>query len=317
MLKTSFLSGLAAIAVTAALVGAADAQGRPAKQLFGGLATPAPLSDSAVGSYAKGCMAGGEALPLDGPTWQAMRLSRNRYWGLPELVAYIEKFANDANRLDGWPGLLVGDMSQPRGGPMLSGHASHQIGLDVDIWFDPMPARILTRQERENVAARSYVKPGTRTVLNTSMWTEGHSKMIRRAASYPEVQRIFVNPGVKKELCGWAGADRGWLRKVRPWYYHHDHLHVRLHCPAGMAGCTPQGDPPVGDGCGSELDEWLDESRYRPPKEPPKGPFRYKRPMTVDDLPVACRSVLAAGADGIDVPDFPWAPVPHPRPAVN
>jgi murein endopeptidase len=30
-------------------------------------------------------------------------------------------------------GLLIGDMSQPRDGPMLYGHSSHQIGLDVDI----------------------------------------------------------------------------------------------------------------------------------------------------------------------------------------
>jgi hypothetical protein len=38
----------------------------------------------------------------------------------------------------GWgKGLYIGDISQPRGGPMTSGHASHQIGLDADIWMLP------------------------------------------------------------------------------------------------------------------------------------------------------------------------------------
>ncbi len=304
-----------ALGLAPAFADAALAQGQRAKDLFGHIATPAPVAEAAVGSYAKGCLAGGEALAVDGPTWQAMRLSRNRNWGMPELVAYIEKFATDAHEKDGWPGLLVGDMSQPRGGPMLSGHASHQIGLDVDIWFDPMPDRILTRSEREKVGARSYILKGTATRLNTEMWTEDHSQLIKRAASYPEVQRIFVNAGIKNELCQWAGEeDRAWLRKVRPWFLHHDHLHVRLYCPDGLEGCTPQGEPPVGDGCGPELAKWLDESRYQPPKAPPKGPFRFKRPMTIDDLPGACRAVLAAGEDGVDVPPGPYAPLPRLRP---
>ena len=87
----------------------------PAYSLFGEVAGPAPLASEAVGFYAGGCLAGGEALPVDGPYWQAMRLSRNRYWGHPSLVAYLERLAADAAQLDGWPGLLVGDMSQPRG----------------------------------------------------------------------------------------------------------------------------------------------------------------------------------------------------------
>ena len=90
------------------------------------------------GSYAKGCIAGAVAIPTDGPAWQAMRLSRNRRWGHPDMIALIEQFSQDAQKL-GWPGLLLGDISQPRGGPMLSGHASHQVGLDADIWFTPMP----------------------------------------------------------------------------------------------------------------------------------------------------------------------------------
>jgi penicillin-insensitive murein endopeptidase len=130
---------------------AAKPAGPPAKELFGTAKTPAPLNARSIGFYAKGCLAGATALPIDGIAWQAMRLSRNRNWGHPNLVALVEKLAIDARTHDGWPGLLVGDISQPRGGPMVSGHASHQVGLDADIWLIPMPNRRLTEQEREDL----------------------------------------------------------------------------------------------------------------------------------------------------------------------
>src|SRR5262245_55292164 len=103
----------------------------PAKELFGAAPGPAPLAARAIGSYARGCLAGAVALPINGPDWQVMRLSRNRNWGHPRLLDFLERFAADAHNLDGWPGLLIGDMSQPRGGPMVNGHSSHQIGIDV------------------------------------------------------------------------------------------------------------------------------------------------------------------------------------------
>ena len=146
---------------------------------------------------------------------------------------FLERFANDARRLDHWPGLLVGDMSQPRGGPMVTGHTSHQIGLDVDIWLTPMPDRILTPQERENITAVSMLKdPFT---VDPDKWTPLHTKLIKRAASYPEVDRIFVHPAIKKVLCEQAGNDRRWLAKVRPWWNHYYHFHVRVKCSPGPA----------------------------------------------------------------------------------
>ena len=92
---------------------------------------------------------------------------------MPVLVDYIETLANDAKVLDGWPGLLIGDMSQPRGGPMATGHASHQIGLDVDVWLDPMPDHTLSDAERESIGATSYIKPGTQRELDKALWTDG------------------------------------------------------------------------------------------------------------------------------------------------
>ena len=303
---------LAMICLLAPLL-AAEAQQRPVKQFFGEVATGSPAAAHSIGFYAKGCLAGGEALPVDGPAWQAMRLSRNRNWGTPGLVAFIEKLANDVRQFDGWSGLLVGDMSQPRGGPMISGHSSHQTGLDVDVWFDPMPDRVLSAQERETIGASSYIRQGTNTDLDVARWGEAHNRLIRRAASYPEVQRIFVNASIKKALCAWAGDDRAWLRKVRPWYRHEDHLHVRLHCPKGMKNCKRQDPTVAGDGCGDNLTWWLNPARYKPAK----GPIRLKPELTMGDLPAACRNVLSAGADGIDIPHGPYAPLPRLRPQIN
>ena len=131
----------------------------PAKQLFGRKTNAATLEARAIGFYSRGCLAGGQALPINGETWQVMRLSRNRNWGHPGLIAFLERFANKVPEINGWPGLLLGDMAQPRGGPMITGHASHQIGLDADIWLTPMPDRELSRPERENMSAVNMVRP--------------------------------------------------------------------------------------------------------------------------------------------------------------
>lgn len=265
---------------------------RPAKELFGAAAAPAAMQPTPVGFYSKGCLAGGVALPATGPNWQAMRLSRNRYWGHPELLDYIEKLARDAAR-EGWNGLLVGDMSQPRGGPMLTGHASHQTGLDVDIWVQPMPSRILTARERETVSARSIVKPGPH-VMPEENWDPALGRMIRRAALDRRVERIFVAPGIKRKLCETATGDRSWLSRIRPYYGHDDHIHVRLGCPPGTP-CTAQAAPPGGDGCGSALAWWYTDEPYRPAKPSATKP----RPMTLSALPPLCRAVLDAASASV------------------
>jgi penicillin-insensitive murein endopeptidase len=106
-----------------------------------------------VGFYAHGCIAGAEGLPIDGEAWQVMRLSRNRYFAHPDMIALVKRLAATGKEDAGWSGILVGDMSQPRGGPMLTGHASHQVGLDADIWLTPAPDRRLSRNEREEMSA--------------------------------------------------------------------------------------------------------------------------------------------------------------------
>src|SRR5881394_3504107 len=264
--------------------------GPPAKELFGAAKTPAPMAARAIGFYAKGCLAGATALPVDGPAWQAMRLSRNRNWGHPKLVALVEKLAVEARAHDAWPGLLVGDISQPRGGPMLTGHASHQVGLDADIWLTPMPERRLSREEREETSAVMMVR-ADRLDIDPSSWTPSHLAVIRAAAQEPSVQRIFVNAAIKKALCRDAKGDRGWLHKIRPMYGHDYHFHIRIKCPPGSGECESQPDPGADEGCKpADLAFWFKDSIIHPkrPKEPPKP----KPPMTMAQLPPACRQVL-------------------------
>jgi penicillin-insensitive murein endopeptidase len=276
-------------------------KGPPAKMLFGAVDAPAPLAARAIGSYAKGCLAGAVSLPINGPDWQVMRLSRNRNWGHPRLLDYLERLASDARALDGWPGLLIGDMSQPRGGPMITGHTSHQVGLDADIWLTPMPDRILTREEREEISAVSMLKDPFS--VNPSVFTALQVKLLRRAASYPQVARIFVHPAIKRALCEQAGKNRAWLGKVRPWWNHFYHFHVRLTCPPGMESCGNQPPTKDDDGCGQELAEWYKMLRQseiamaRPPV-PSTTPPPKKKLLGLNDLPAECKTVLNSGDGG-------------------
>jgi penicillin-insensitive murein DD-endopeptidase len=162
--------------------------------------SPARLATHSIGFYNKGCLAGAKALPISGKTWQVMRPSNNRNWAHPDMVAMLERLSAKAHEVAGWPGLLVEDMSQPRGGPMLTGHASHQIGLDADIWLTPMPKKQLSRIEREEMSAINMVR-ADRLDIDPSVWTPAHLLVIRAAAQEPRVERIFVNAAIKKALC--------------------------------------------------------------------------------------------------------------------
>jgi penicillin-insensitive murein endopeptidase len=266
-----------------------------AKTLFSAVKLPTLGQAMAIGYYPRGCLQGGVELPVNGPTWQVMRLSRNRNWGHPSLVRFLEKFAPAAAKATGWKGILVGDMAQPRGGPLPFGHLSHQIGLDVDIWFMPMPDHTLTPEEREKISASNLVADDWKH-LNPKTWTPQHVAFIKTAAEQPNVERVLVNAAIKKELCR-VDPKASWLAKVRPWYGHHDHIHVRLACPADSPSCRKQ--PPVtgDDGCSDKaLAYWFSDKVLRPAKAPPTTPAKPPKPVTLADMPPACKNVLDAPA---------------------
>ncbi|MBL4767717.1 MAG: penicillin-insensitive murein endopeptidase, partial [Rhodobacteraceae bacterium] len=224
-----------------------------AKQLFGAKTTGSHQKATPYGSYAKGCVAGAVQLPETGATWQAMRLSRNRNWGHPQMIDFIGDLGKFAAKQPGWKGLYVGDISQPRGGPMLSGHRSHQIGLDADIWMLPTSRLNLSRQKRESISSISTRR--AKGAYVNSNWSRAHHRILRAAAKDKRVARIFVIAGAKVQMCNDEKGNRKWLRKIRPLGNHDYHFHVRLKCPKRSRGCDTQVAPPPGDGC--------DEARLR------------------------------------------------------
>ncbi|MCV2893534.1 penicillin-insensitive murein endopeptidase [Lentibacter sp. XHP0401] len=277
------------VSTKSAAVVPASMQGKLAKQLFGAMPGASSQSSAAYGSYAKGCLAGGVQLAETGPTWQAMRLSRNRNWGHPELVDFVQNLSRFAATQPGWEGLYVGDMSQPRGGPMLSGHRSHQIGLDADIWMLAPKRLNLSAKERENLSSISLRR--SNGAYTNDNYTRQHMEIMKAAAKDPRVSRIFVFPGAKVRMCNEEKGDKSWLRKVRPWWGHHYHFHVRLNCPQGTRGCVNQAAPPAGDGCG-DAQTWVNNILNPPPPDPNAKPAAPRREYTLADLPNQCVGVL-------------------------
>jgi len=242
----------------------------PAKEVFGRVMTPTEVETRSIGFYARGCLAGAKALPVDGDAWQVMRLSRNRNWGHPAMIAFLERFSRKAAREGVWPGILIGDISQPRGGPMLTGHASHQVGLDADVWLTPMPAIDMVRPDG--------------LAVDPAHWSTRQAGIIKAAAEEPEVERIFVNAAIKKALCETA-AGQPWMNKVRAYWGHNYHFHIRIACPPGDAECQPQDPVPPGDGCDKSLAWWFTDEALHP------APGKPKPPLTLAQLPPECRNV--------------------------
>jgi penicillin-insensitive murein endopeptidase len=247
-----------------------------------------PLSGppEVIGSFNAGCIVGAAALPLVGDGYQVMRPSRNRYYGHPTLVRFVERLAQQAAARGGR--LLVGDLGQPRGGPMPNGHRSHQSGLDVDIWFLQQPReRVLSRADTERIEMPTMVR-ATEGAINHARWSPRYRDVLKLAAQSPDVDRIFVNAIIKQALCD-TEMDRGWLNKLRPWWGHDAHFHVRLACPPGDGQCKSQKSFPPGDGCDADLANWV-----RDIVQATLSPKRHKKPEppSAENLPTACNTVL-------------------------
>ncbi|HYG87813.1 MAG TPA: penicillin-insensitive murein endopeptidase [Azospirillum sp.] len=283
MAKLLFASTAAFIAAAclSASVGAAETKTIPATFTPPSLMVPSPGAAQPIGSYANGCIQGAGELPPEGPGYQVVNLSRHRNFGHPVLLDYITGLARRV-RSESLGRLAVGDLSQPRGGRMELAHASHQIGLDADVWFDlDLPS--LPRSQRERTDLPSMVS-GTTQRVDPSRFGPRQRRLLRLAASDERVTRIFVNPAIKLALCEGETGDRTWLRKIRPWFGHAAHFHVRLECPAGSTSCVPQSPIPPGDGCNAELLSWFE------PKAPPR---EHAKPSAPPPPPPACVALFA------------------------
>ena len=254
--------------------------------------TIAPTAGPAqvIGRPWNGCLAGAVSLPWDGPGFEVLRPAEHRYFGHPETVGFVERLGREAHAA-GLPNFYVGDMAQPRGGPMSSNHVSHETGIDVDIWFtlDTVPGL--------PVADRTTLEPppmvlADQSAIDPAQFGPHQVTLLRLAASDPLVDRIFVNPAIKEALChGYGGAgqgDRTWLERVRPWYGHKAHFHVRLKCPPGSLLCVAQPLVPPGDGCDPAIFAWWAQELSKP--KPPTPAVPPARPP----LPAACTALSPA-----------------------
>jgi len=241
---------------------------------------PVPGSAQSIGAFSNGCLVGAQALPTVSDTYQVMRTDQRRYFGHPDLVQFIQRLGNQTAAY-GMGTLLIGDMGMPAGGRFNGGHASHQSGLDVDIFLQ-LPKTRWTAAQLLKPQALDLVSRDGRQVV-PSLWKPEIGSLIKLAAEDSEVTRIFVNPAIKQRLCLDAGIERDWLRKVRPWFQHRAHMHVRLRCPAGSLECQDQPLPPDGDGCGAELQSW-----FEPAKPGTSSPAKQVPPP----LPPSCQALL-------------------------
>jgi len=246
--------------------------------------TTAPGPSSVIGGPSNGCIAGAEALPANGTGFVNIRRHRDRYYGHPETLRLVKDLGRALSKRSDEL-MMVGDLSQPRGGLMSSMHRSHQNGLDVDIWFHlATSARKANGQHPEEKDPRSMVAPGGERLSKD--WGEDQKTLLRTAAKDPRVDRIMVNPAIKRALCRSENGDRKWLRKLRPWWGHDAHFHVRLKCPKGSTRCKQQAPVPAGDGCDKSLAWWFSEEARKPAKKSKK---KRARPA----MPTGCGSLLS------------------------
>jgi penicillin-insensitive murein DD-endopeptidase len=293
MLKRLTLSSLLLLA---ALVPASAEEGNP----WSRAAAPTVGAPQAIGGPARGCLEGAVTLPPAGPGYEVTHLSRHRYFGLPETVDFVRHLGAES-KAAGLPPILVGDMAQPRGGPTSYGHAAHQNGVDVDIWFTLAPRTPLTVAAREDIDLPSMLLPNWRAV-DTKRFGAAQIELLRFAATSPRVDRIFVNPVIKATLCRKLPvADHAWLGKLRPWFGHDDHFHVRLTCPADSPECQGQAPVPPGDGCDAVLASWVRDQRPPPPESANAPPPHHAMPK----LPAMCRAVLAMPAAATKTTSLP------------
>jgi penicillin-insensitive murein endopeptidase len=272
---------LGVVPLLAALLAAAPAaaqQPDPYAAIWGTVTTPIPGPPRIFGFYAYGCLQGAHPLALDGPGWRVLRPQRNRFWGHPRLIATVQAIARDVRQHTG-KAILVGDLSQPRGGPA-TGHWTHQIGLDADIRLLLVREAPLDPALRETGEELSMLTPDGQSI-DRRHWGREQVTLIRIAARMPGVDRILLNPVIKRELCeSLRGRDREILTKVAAWYGHDAHLHVRMSCPPDSPACQPYPARKPADECGAELAWWFTPEAIPTP-----------RPLQRTPPPAVCQTV--------------------------
>jgi penicillin-insensitive murein endopeptidase len=237
-------------------------------------ATPGPAES--IGTPTAGCLKGGVSLPRKGKGFKLARPERRRNFGHPELVDLLRRVAQDGSRSK-YPPLLIGDLAQARGGPTLSAHASHQSGLDADLYF--------SRSSRALVNPPSMVDDKKLEVSRS--FGKLQIETLKQFAESEKVDRLLVHFTIKRALCKKFPNEK-WIRKVRPWFGHSRHFHIRIHCPEKSPLCQQPDPIPDGNGCDATLEWWWsDEAR----QDEGKNLHRQQNPV-MPELPQACAPLL-------------------------
>ena len=257
-----------------------------ASEIFFKIRTETNSEAKSIGSYSKGCLAGAEYLPNHSLHYEALKPSRNRFWGHPNLISYIKNTSKEVFETHG-NGLILGDLSMPRGGPMPYGHKSHQTGLDVDIFYEKKPELAMNRFELETFKPRSVLSPNQREI-NEDLWSDYHYDLLKIATKDDRVTRIFVNPLIKKELCMMAEEkdDMDWLKKNTPMGWSLQSFSCQIELPKNSELCINQADVNNSTGCGSELDFWMKKDKLFE-----SNSTKIRKWMLLSDLPKSCRKI--------------------------
>ncbi|MCK5898766.1 MAG: penicillin-insensitive murein endopeptidase [Methylococcales bacterium] len=243
--------------------------------------TPTNTKPYTIGKTNNGCISGAKALPLEGDGYLVVHLERGRHYGHPLLIQTLQQLGIQAQQQQ--IGIFqIGDLGQARGGSLPFGHRSHQSGLDADVWFNLKPESYTNLNKQRSNLQQPSMLTRNKKGLN-SLWTDQHRQLLKLAANIPEVDRIFVNPRIKQDLCKTVTGNRQWLQKIRPWYHHDDHFHIRLHCPQSSPDCIKQAPLPAGESCNASLAWWF-------VKHPPTVAKKTKPKKRY--MPSACKPLL-------------------------
>lgn len=203
------------------------------------------------GFYSNGRLVNADVLPAEGLGFVKIHRPRNRGYGAFDLVqVLVDASARMQQTFPSVDRIMIGDMSAEHG-DNLSGHASHQNGLDADVAFIRADR---TEQDPEDTGGfrEDFVNKGKLTENFDLPRNWHYAKVLIQTG---RVQRLFVNAVVKKGLCSFVSligereSQRETLRRLRTIAGHEDHFHVRITCPASSPDCKAQEDVPEDLGC--------------------------------------------------------------------
>lgn len=210
------------------------------------------LASEVIGFYSNGSIRKSLDYRRETPFVHKLFMARNRHFSSVEMFQVLRDMDQFMQSSIGENELIqLGDLSNQLGGKA-PGHGSHQNGLDADFVY-------LTKNKRLQSPSASYWDEefvvGNKLSSNFDM--RRNILLFEFLANKTPSTRIFVDLVIKQEICRYLENSgeknlpsmQVMLRKLRIENLHKTHYHLRLACPVGSSTCTPQSEPPKGDGC--------------------------------------------------------------------